>query len=42
MHSRKFEDMGKNNLIYIMQVLKKLLSHNILQIEALEWQNTVL
>lgn len=34
--------MGKNNLVYIIQVLKKLLSHNTLQIEAQEWQNRVL
>lgn len=34
--------MGKNNLIYIIQVLKKLLYHNTLQIEAQEWQNRVL
>lgn len=34
--------MGINNSIYIIQVLKKRLSCNTLQIEAQEWQNRVL
>lgn len=34
--------MGKNSLIYIMQLLKKLLPCNTLQIEAEEWKNRVL
>lgn len=37
-HSKKFEDMERNNLIYVTEVLKKLLSCNTLQMEAQEQQ----
>lgn len=37
-HSKKFEDMERNNMIYIIEVLKKLLSCSILQMEAQEQQ----